>query len=851
MSSSKLFNVTLTFLLALGGLVGMMLLLAAWGSGAPAALAQGGGTVRYVAPGGNCGAASPCYASVQAAVDAASSGDEIRVATGVYTGVQGRPAPTGYPDMPASGLITQVVYISKTLTVRGGYTTTNWTTPDPQANPTTLDAQGQGRGIFVGDGVTVTLEGLRITGGNATGLGGGASIGTNDAGGGVHVYQSTATISATAIYSNVAQDGGSNSTGQGGGLYANNSDVTLRASQIFSNTASRTAAGYGGGATFYGYGAGSYNGTATLVDNTIRDNVGSTGAKVYNSGYGGGLHFSSMKNISLQNNVIRDNTAMTGNEAGYGGGLYIQGAPTGVMISNTIQENTASRSTAGTSKGGNGGGIWVQNSPLTLTHNTVLSNTGCMGCSGGGGGIWADANLSMRDNTIRGNVASLTSRGKGGGMSVTHGADIQSNTIEGNTASRDNQGYGGGVYFSQWSATFGDNTVADNVASRNGEGWGGGLYVDTTTGAAAALAGNHVLSNTASLSSAGQGGGIFMTRSGISLMTNTIAFNVAGGVYFEAGIGETVLSGNLIYSNTATLSGGAAGQGGGLYGHRSKVTLVNNLFADNDANTAGSGLYFEGISSAHLSAKLLHNTIADNHSSGQGVYGGDYATLVFTNTIIANHPTVGITTTAGAVVTMTATLWQGNGSDVGGPGSIYTATNLYGDPAFADPPAWDYHLTAGSAAIDAGVDAGVTSDFEGDPRPAGAAPDLGHDEYRTVGVQLTPDRSGLGSPVRATVYTHTLTNTGNYTDTFALSQHAPAGWTVQVAPNPATVGQGAAQTIWVTITMPLDVISGTVGSVVITATSQTDTSVFATVTDTTTARVWRLYVPLVPRDYGP
>jgi hypothetical protein len=43
-------------------------------------------------------------------VDAASSGDEIRVATGTYTDIHQRAG------------ITQVVYITKTVTVRGGYT---------------------------------------------------------------------------------------------------------------------------------------------------------------------------------------------------------------------------------------------------------------------------------------------------------------------------------------------------------------------------------------------------------------------------------------------------------------------------------------------------------------------------------------------------------------------------------------------------------------------------------------------------------------------------------------------------------------------------------------------------------
>ena len=47
-----------------------------------------------------------------------------------------------------------------------------------------------------------------------------------------------------------------------------------------------------------------------------------------------------------------------------------------------------------------------------------------------------------------------------------------------------------------------------------------------------------------------------------------------------------------------------------------------------------------------------------------------------------------------------------------------------GDPLFA---ADGYHLMAGSAAIDKGVDAGVTTDIDGDPRDSN--PDLGADEW--------------------------------------------------------------------------------------------------------------------------
>lgn len=50
------------------------------------------------------------------------------------------------------------------------------------------------------------------------------------------------------------------------------------------------------------------------------------------------------------------------------------------------------------------------------------------------------------------------------------------------------------------------------------------------------------------------------------------------------------------------------------------------------------------------------------------------------------------------------------------------------DPLFVDPDQDDCHLSSESPCIDAGIDAGVYADFEGDSRPQGYDFDMGYDE---------------------------------------------------------------------------------------------------------------------------
>ena len=290
---------------------------------------------------------------------------------------------------------------------------------------------------------------------------------------------------------------------------------------------------------------------------------------------------------------------------------------------------------------------------------------------------------------------------------------------------------GGGVYVISATVIISNNRLFSNMADT-----GGGLYLNSSD---ARLNGNTVFSNIANY-----GSGLFLSNSDVTLTSNTVTANTAtfrgGGLYLY--FGDAMFSANTVTANTASL------RGGGLYLYFGDATLVNNVVADNRAYGRGSGLYLHGSS-----LRLLHTTIARNDSGGltagssvdsSGIYVTKAwgtpirpSTVMALNTILVSH-TVGITVTSDNTATLEATLWGtdtwANMTDWGGAGTIITGTrNYWGNPAFVDPNAEDYHIGPGSVAIDAGIDAGVRIDIDNEPRPHQGY-DLGADEYWPSGV---------------------------------------------------------------------------------------------------------------------
>jgi len=61
----------------------------------------------------------------------------------------------------------------------------------------------------------------------------------------------------------------------------------------------------------------------------------------------------------------------------------------------------------------------------------------------------------------------------------------------------------------------------------------------------------------------------------------------------------------------------------------------------------------------------------------------------------------------------------------------YGEHDITAEPQFVDPDHGDFRLKAGSPGIDAGCDAGLKTDLPGNPRPQGAAYDIGCYEWNS------------------------------------------------------------------------------------------------------------------------
>ena len=421
----------------------------------------------------------------------------------------------------------------------------------------------------------------------------------------------------------------------------------------------------------------------TVSGVTVQDGYADAGGGIWSAG---NLHLDA---VHLLSNLA----------ASHGGGLYVfQGSAT--LLGTHVVSNSAIY----------GGGVYVSSGSATLIGTQVLSNS----ASSRGGGVYVEQDSAML-SVNEGGIGSNSAGYGGGGLCVQRGtATLTRTRVFSNSA----HSPGGGVFVSSGSATLIGTQVLSNSAQA-----GGGMFIEFGS---ARLTGTQVVGNWASARLWG-GGGMFVERGSATLNGTQVLSNSAqaGGGGVRVSHGSVKLSGAQVIGNSALDGGGVFLGGPSLPAGNVDAALDNAVIADNQVAGEGSGLYVENNSTA----RLRHNTIARN-TGGSGIHIALNSTVALTNTIVVSH-TVGILATAGNTATLESTLW-GIGAwanMIDTLGLVISNTNITGNPAFIDPDAGNYHIGSTSTAINAAVNAGITTDIDGQSRPAGSGYDIGADEF--------------------------------------------------------------------------------------------------------------------------
>jgi len=228
----------------------------------------------------------------------------------------------------------------------------------------------QFRILYVSSGNTVTISGLRISGGYIP----------SDFGGGIYNAQtSVLTLNSCEVFSNQCGIGG-------GGIYNDQTSIlTLNNCWVASNAG--------------GTGAGIYNRNATLTinDSTVGPNLA--------DGDGGGIYNNGALSGGAATLTIRNSNVYANYSTGYGGGIFNAGFLSGsatLTVTNSILFENHANFGAGIANDGDSSG----NAALTISNSTFSINY----ADGRGGGIYSDgfsgnARLTVTNCTLSGNRA--------------------------------------------------------------------------------------------------------------------------------------------------------------------------------------------------------------------------------------------------------------------------------------------------------------------------------------------------------------------------------------------------------------------------------------------------------------
>jgi predicted outer membrane repeat protein len=413
------------------------------------------------------------YSTIQAGIDAASSGDTVLVEQGTY------------PET--------INFSGKNIVVASLYLTN----PDTSIiSATIIDGGFSGSVVKFenGEDSTAVLQGFTIT--NGYSIGGGGGIMCNST--------SSPTLKNLAITSNIGGVGGgifcfgsakpqlydviienNSAINSGGGIYCeNNAEIRLEHVTVSENVSNQN-----GGAIYL------KSGTVANLHNVTID--GNTSVS-----FGAGLYCATNSTLHLENSLI------TGNESDQdGGGIYVSDSCIVTLIQDTLIGN----------KGAFGGGLYCDlNSDLSVSLCSFEDNI----AEFWGGGIY----LYETEATIQSSSLHENSAADGGGIFCDINATVNFN--DGIISDNHAENWGGGVYCDDANTIFSGTRIINNTALLGGgifAGWNESLTLNDVT-----ISGNKATTN---------GGGISLLESSLDVENVNIYHNQAlqsgGGIHFD------------------------------------------------------------------------------------------------------------------------------------------------------------------------------------------------------------------------------------------------------------------------------------------------------------------------------
>jgi hypothetical protein len=287
--------------------------------------------------------------------------------------------------------------------------------------------------------------------------------------------------------------------------------------------------------------------------------------------------------------------------SGLGGGGGIRSRFTSSLTLDNVHVDA--NVVAGTLVGDSGGGIFVQNTHVSITNSTVTNNSACHG-----GGISVDDSslndLHLTNGQLSQNIARC---GNGGGLHIT---DLTN------------------VYLDHWDFGYNDAKQGAGYYDSPGTVLEGGptLFYENTIIAAGTGAAAMEIFGTASINGAvifqnaaltGPGGIKLNPGSTLTLTNSYLHHNHgnAAGALLAAGNTSALLQQVAITYNYADNGGGISVTSNG------NIDLENVTISHNDADDNGGGLYLAANNSANLNHVTIATNLGDTH--GDAVFIGN------------------------------------------------------------------------------------------------------------------------------------------------------------------------------------------------------------------------------------